>query len=66
MKTILSTLAFAAAVAAHGYVDNATIGGQTYTVGFNDSMYYRTAQLTMSPVLPALPGSLHEPYRKAL
>ncbi|KAF2715446.1 lytic polysaccharide monooxygenase [Pleomassaria siparia CBS 279.74] len=30
MKVVLSTLAFAAAVAAHGYVDNATIGGQDY------------------------------------
>lgn len=32
MKVVLSALGFAAAVAAHGYVDNATIGGQEYIV----------------------------------
>ncbi|KAF1958091.1 glycoside hydrolase family 61 protein-like protein [Byssothecium circinans] len=31
MKYLLPTLGFVAAVAAHGYVDNATIGGQLYT-----------------------------------
>lgn len=31
MKYLLGTLGLAAAVAAHGYVDNATIGGQVYT-----------------------------------
>ena len=31
MKYLLSTVSFAAAVAAHGYVDNATIGGSSYT-----------------------------------
>ncbi|KAF2649726.1 lytic polysaccharide monooxygenase [Lophiostoma macrostomum CBS 122681] len=31
MKYLLSTVSFVAAVAAHGYVDNATIGGQEYT-----------------------------------
>jgi hypothetical protein len=31
MKHFLSTLSLAAVVAAHGYVDNATIGGQVYT-----------------------------------
>lgn len=31
MKHFASTLAFATAVAAHGYVSNATIGGKDYT-----------------------------------
>ena len=31
MKYIASALAFATAVAAHGYVNNATIGGKEYT-----------------------------------
>jgi hypothetical protein len=30
MKNILSTIGFAAAVAAHGYVDNATINGKSF------------------------------------
>jgi len=32
MKRVLGLLAAATAVSAHGYVDNATIGGQFYQV----------------------------------
>lgn len=37
MKTFATLLASVGLVAAHGYVDNATIGGQTYQVFVSSS-----------------------------
>lgn len=37
MKAVAFLLSFAASVAAHGYVDNGTIGGTSYQVGHQPS-----------------------------
>lgn len=58
MKSFVALLATAALVAAHGYVDNATIGGQFYQV----SLHARTRErccIDMEVVLPTLHGSIH-------
>jgi hypothetical protein len=53
MRAILSTIGFAAAVAAHGYVDNATIGGQNYVFyqPYQDP-YMNPAVSSLHPFLP--------------
>ena len=41
MKHLLAALAAVSSVAAHGYVDNATIGGQFYQASVHPHPYHR-------------------------